>query len=91
LHRADLLVREEGNQGRADDRLAGNAPILLGYLAAGAISPPGCDNHSRNPTRHEKDSARDFGIALAHVPQMCERNSASGPHFGSRGSVGGNW
>jgi hypothetical protein len=53
LHGVDLRVTEKGEKGRANDRLAGNGPVLLGHLAASAMAPPSCDNDSRNPACHE--------------------------------------
>jgi hypothetical protein len=72
LHAVYLRVVEEGCQSGTDDRFAGNVPILFRHLAAGAISPPGGNHDYRDPARHKANSARDFGIALAHVPQLCE-------------------
>jgi hypothetical protein len=53
LDRTDLWVREEGTQGRANDCLPGDGPILLGHLTAGALAAPGCDNDSRTPPGHD--------------------------------------
>ena len=73
LHGADLRMAEKGGERRTDHRLAGYVPVLLGNFATGALAPAGCDDHSRDLARHECISARDSGIALAHVPEMCEQ------------------
>jgi hypothetical protein len=75
LHGADLRMAEKGGERRTNYRFPGNVPILLGNFTTGALAPAGCDNHSRDLARHVCISARDSGIALAHVPQMCERRA----------------
>jgi hypothetical protein len=42
------------------------------------MAPPGCDDDSRNPARHELGSACDSGMALAHVPGLCEPPQGAG-------------
>ena len=53
LHGVDFRVYEERGKGRADHRLAGDLPILLGHFAASAKPAPGRDDNSRYPRRHE--------------------------------------
>jgi hypothetical protein len=53
LHRIDLWMRQKRTQSRADDRLSGDGPVLLGDFTAGAMAAPGCDNDSRNPPGHD--------------------------------------
>jgi hypothetical protein len=67
LHGINLGMSEKGIERRADDRFSRDLPILLWHLAAGAITPTGCDNDSRNAARHELGSVCDSGMALAHV------------------------
>jgi hypothetical protein len=80
LHRFDVGVAEEGGKGRPDHRLAADFPVLLGQFAAGATTPSGCDNHSRNPASHKASLLCDPGTALAHVPTMCEPMAKAGGH-----------
>ena len=53
LHGSDPGVSEEGEQSRANDRLAGDLPILFGNIAAGALATPARNNDRRDPARHE--------------------------------------
>ena len=81
----DLRVAAKSRKRRADRRLAGNGPVLLGNVAAGALAPPGRDDDSRNHAHHGR-SARDSGNALAHVPGNVRtrlRSLADSPHGGA--------
>jgi hypothetical protein len=73
LHCGDPFVRQEGREGRADHRLAGNLAVLLGQIPADPVPAAGGDNDGRNPPGHDDPSSvPDSDTALAHPPEMCE-------------------
>jgi hypothetical protein len=53
LHCSNLWVRQEGGEGRADDRLAGQVTVLLGQISAGAVAAARGDNDCSNPPGHD--------------------------------------
>jgi hypothetical protein len=67
LHGADPRVTEKGKERRPDHRFPSDVSILLRHLAADAVTASARDDDSRNPCRHESNSAHVSGIALAHV------------------------
>jgi hypothetical protein len=52
LNHRNLGVASERGQARADYRLAGQDPVLLGFSPAGAQAAPGRDHNRCNHARH---------------------------------------